>query len=203
MRRRSSFTALGFICAIAISVAAHAATVNFTADLSGANERPTPNDSTATGTMTGTLTGDAGLFVFTYEITYEGLSGPATVGHIHDAILPEPTPPFTERFGAPVHDLDSLDSPIQGDWTYLDASQPLTDEHAANLIAGRMYVNIHTDLFPDGEIRGQLLAVEEPPTEPPTEPPPGGVIPLPAPIVMGLFGLGAAGVGAWKRRRVV
>ena len=198
MRRRSSFEALAFICAIAISLNAYAATVNFTADLLGANERPTPADSTATGTLTGQLTGDPGLFVFTYTITYEGLSGPATVGHIHDAINPDTNPPFTEKFGPPVHDLDSLDSPIQGDWTYLDLGQPLTDEHAANLIAGRMYVNIHSELFPDGEIRGQILAEEEPPP-----PPPPGVIPLPAPIVFGLFGLSAAGVGAWKRRRVL
>jgi hypothetical protein len=201
MRRRSSLAAVALLCALTLSLSAQAATVDFTATLTGAAERPDPVDTAATGTMTAQLNGDAGLWVLTYEIIYEGLSGPATVGHIHDAINPEPTPPFTERFGPPVHDLDSLEAPIQGDWTYLDVGQPLTDEHAANLIAGRMYVNIHTDLFPNGEIRGQLLAVDVEP--PPTEPPPGGVIPLPAPLAIGLFGLGAAGLGAWKRKRVL
>ena len=92
MRLRSSVAALGFACAIAISIVAQAATVDFTGVLSGANERPDPNDSPATGTITAQLNGDPGLWVLTYEITYEGLSGPATVGHIHDAINPEPTP---------------------------------------------------------------------------------------------------------------
>jgi hypothetical protein len=201
MRRRSSFAALALLCAVAVSLNAYAATVNFTADLAGPNERPEPTDSTATGTMTGQLTGDPGLFVFTYEITYEGLSGPATVGHIHDAINPDPNPPFTEKFGAPVHDLDSLESPITGDWTYLDVGQPLTDEHAANLIAGRMYVNIHSELFPNGEIRGQILAVDDGGGGGGGGG--GGAIPLPAPLAIGLFGLSAAGVGAWKRQRVL
>jgi hypothetical protein len=184
---------------MAVSLNARAATVDFTGTLSGAAERPDPAVSPATGTVTAQLNGDPGLWFLTYEIVYEGLSGPATVGHIHDAVNPEPTPPFTERFGAPVHDLDSLESPIQGDWTYLDAGQPLTDEHVENLLAGRFYVNIHTEQFPNGEIRGQLLQVEEPP--PP--PPPPGVIPLPAPLAIGLFGLSAAGLGAWKRKRVL
>jgi hypothetical protein len=201
MHRRRFLAALALLCAFAVSLSAQAATVDFTGTLSGANERPDPNDSTASGTVTAQLNGDAGLWVLTYEIIYEGLSGPATVGHIHDATSGGDVP-FTEQFGAPVHDLDSLDSPIQGDWSYTDLAQPLTDEHAANLIAGRMYVNIHTDLFPNGEIRAQLLAVEEPPPPPPPDNG-GGVIPLPAPVFIGLFGLGAAGLGAWKRQRVI
>ena len=160
--------------------------------------RANTTDSTATGTATAQLTGEAGLYILTYEIIYSGLTGPATVGHIHDATSPGGDIPVTEQFGAPVPDLDSLESPIQGDWSYADAAQPLTDEHVANLLAGRFYINIHTDQFPNGEIRGQLLAVEEPPP-----PPPGGVIPLPAPILLGLVGLGAAGLGAWKRQRVL
>jgi len=199
MRHRSSLVAVALLSALAISLSARAATVDFTSTLTGGAERPDPTDSTATGTMTAQLNGSPGLWILTYEIIYEGLTGPATVGHIHDAINPEPTPPFTERFGAPVHDLDSLESPIQGDWSYADLGQPLTDSDVENLLAGRMYVNIHTEQFPNGEIRGQLLQVEEPP--PP--PPPPGVIPLPAPLAIGLFGLSAAGLGAWKRQRVL
>ena len=199
MNRPRSLAALAVVCAFALASAANAATVNFTATLDGASERPDPVDTPATGTATAQLNGDAGLWVLTYEITYEGLSGPATVGHIHDAINPEPTPPFTDRFGAPVHDLDSLESPIQGDWSYTDLAQPLTDAHVENLLAGRFYINIHSDLYPNGEIRGQLLAVDEPP-QPPGN---GGVIPLPAPLLLGLVGLGAAGLGAWKRQRLI
>jgi hypothetical protein len=194
MRPRALAVFTVVIVTLSLSIApAVAQTVNFTADLLGANERPTPADSTATGSATAELSGGPGLWVLTYNITYEGLSGPATVGHIHDAINPGGLP-FTEQFGAPVHDLDSLISPIVGDWSYLDAAQPLTDENADALIAGRMYINIHSDLFPNGEIRGQLLAVDEPP------PPPPGVIPLPAPLALGLVGLSGA-FAAWKRGR--
>ena len=42
-------------------------------------------------------------------------------------------------------------SPLQG-------SATLTDAQAADLMAGRWYVNIHTAANPNGEIRGQLLA---------------------------------------------
>ena len=198
----TSLVAVAFFGAMVIATGAPpagAATVNFTSELLGANERPEPADSPATGSATAQLNGEPGLWILTYEITYEGLSGPATVGHIHDAINPEPTPPFTERFGPPVHDLDSLDSPIQGDWSYADATQPLTDEHVENLLAGRFYINIHSDLFPAGEIRGQLLAVEEPPPPPPPGNGGGNVIPLPAPLLVGLLGLGAAGLRARKR----
>ena len=201
MKRRSSLAALAFVGMFAIALGVHAATVEFTSTLTGAAERPDPVDTTGSGTATATLNGSPGLWFLNYQITYEGLTGPAIIGHIHDAINPEPTPPFTERFGAPVHDLDSLTSPINGDWTYLDATQPLTDEHVENLLAGRFYINIHTDQFPNGEIRGQLLAVEEPPPPPPGNG--GGVIPLPAPLALGLVGLAGAGMAAWKRRRLV
>ena len=166
------------------AMSAPAATVNFTATLNGANERPTPNDSPATGTATGQLTGEPGSWVFTYHVEYSGLTGPAGLGHIHDAINPGGQP-FTEQFGPIIHDLDSLASPVDGDWRFDDVAQPLTDEHATNLLAGRMYFNLHTDLFSGGEIRGQIIADSEPPQPP--------VIPLPAPIFLGLSGLAAAG----------
>ena len=35
-------------------------------------------------------------------------------------------------------------------------SATLTDAQAADLLAGKLYVNIHTELNPGGEIRGNL-----------------------------------------------
>ena len=43
-----------------------------------------------------------------------------------------------------------ITSPFEG-------SATLTDAQAAELIAGRWYVNIHTDAYPAGEIRGQVV----------------------------------------------
>ena len=192
MRHGAILTPL--ISVLLLGVAARGATVNFTATLAGANERPDPVVSPGSGTATGTLTGEDGSWVFTYQIVYADLTGPATVGHIHDAVNPGALP-FTEQFGPPVHDLDSLTSPIDGDWRFDVAVQPLTDDSAAALLAGRMYVNIHSDSFPNGEIRGQLVPVDAPP------PPPPGVIPLPAPVYAGMLGLFLAGRSVWKQRR--
>ena len=55
----------------------------YTAQLSAAQEVP-PKDSKATGTATVTLNGDTA----TYEVTYSGLTGPATAGHIHGPAEP-------------------------------------------------------------------------------------------------------------------
>ncbi len=42
-----------------------------------------------------------------------------------------------------------MTSPVSGQAT-------LTDAHAADLLAGRWYINLHTAANPGGEIRGQV-----------------------------------------------
>ena len=49
-----------------------------------------------------------------------------------------------------------LSNPIVTTWN------GLTPADIADLLAGNLYVNIHTPVFPAGEIRGQLLAGEGP-----------------------------------------
>ena len=43
-----------------------------------------------------------------------------------------------------------MTSPIKGEAT-------LTDAQAADLVAGKYYINIHTAANPGGEIRGQVV----------------------------------------------
>ncbi|MDX9857468.1 MAG: CHRD domain-containing protein [candidate division Zixibacteria bacterium] len=52
--------------------------------------------------------------------------------------------------GPPVFAFSSSISPINETW-------PLTPTDIANLLAGDLYINIHSTAFPSGEIRGQLL----------------------------------------------
>ena len=116
--------------------------ITFKASLSGANERPTPNASTATGSST--LIFNVDTKIFTVTTIYTGLSGTATASHIHkgDATVSGPV-----MFGF----TNVAVSPIVYTSAALDATQE------ADLKAGNFYLNIHTALYPGGEIRGQLI----------------------------------------------
>jgi hypothetical protein len=119
---------------------AFAEMVKFSADLTGAAEVP-PTDSTATGKVEATL--DTESKVFTWTVTYEGLSGDATGAHFHG-------PAAEDANADPVVPLaDPLASPINGNAT-------LTDEQITQLQGGQWYFNLHTEKFPGGEIRGQV-----------------------------------------------
>ncbi len=109
------------------------------AQLNAAQEVPT-NDSKGTGQ--GTFTYDPATKQLAYNITYSGLKAPATAGHIHGPAAAGANAGVAIPFA-------NAASPITGTAT-------LTDQQAADLMAGRMYVNIHTSAHPGGEIRGQI-----------------------------------------------
>jgi hypothetical protein len=114
-----------------------------------------------------------------YELTYSGLQGTVQQAHIHVAQLsvngsiviwlcqtPTGTPPFTDPTGlAPVCPQEGS---VKGTITATNviaggtASQQLAagelDEAIAAIRAGAAYANVHTDLSPGGEIRGQIRA---------------------------------------------
>jgi hypothetical protein len=97
---------------------------------------------TSTGKGTGTFTYDPATHMLTYNVTYEGLTGPAVAAHIHG-----PADPGAN--GPPVVPFANAASPITGTAT-------LTDAQAAELAAGKYYVNVHTAANKGGEIRGQI-----------------------------------------------
>ncbi|MDP3739131.1 MAG: CHRD domain-containing protein [Hyphomonadaceae bacterium] len=97
---------------------------------------------TSTGKGAGTFTYDPATHTLTYNVTYEGLTGPAMAAHIHGPADPGANAPPVVPFASAV-------SPISGTAT-------LTDAQAADLAAGKYYVNIHTAANRGGEIRGQI-----------------------------------------------
>ena len=97
---------------------------------------------TSTGKGVGTFTYDPATHTLTYNVTHEGLSGPAAAAHIHGPADPGGTAP-------PVVPFANAASPISGTAT-------LTDAQAADLAAGKWYVNVHTAANRGGEIRGQI-----------------------------------------------
>jgi hypothetical protein len=117
------------------------ASQSFRATLSAAAEVPS-NASPGTGSLEATY--DKGTSVLRWKVTYAGLTGPATMAHFHGPAMPGSNAgvvvPFT-----------SAASPAEGQAT-------LTPAQAADLVAGKWYVNVHTAQNPGGEIRGQVLA---------------------------------------------
>ena len=111
------------------------------ATLDGKSEVP-PNTSTATGTAD--IDYDAASKKLSWKVTYSGLSGPATAAHFHGPAA------AGANAGVAVAIPNATASPVEG-------SATLTDAQAADLVAGKYYINIHTAANPGGEIRGQVM----------------------------------------------
>ena len=129
--------ALTVLAALALS--ACDAPMTFKTQLSGANQVP-PNSSPATGTATATVY--PSTRAMTYEVTYKDLTGPATAAHFHGPAAPGAN-------AGVLIPMKVTPSPIKG-------GAMVTDDQLAALQAGKVYVNVHTKAYPDGEIRGQL-----------------------------------------------
>jgi hypothetical protein len=110
------------------------------ATLDGASEVPA---NTSTGKGAADIDYDPASKKLSWKVTYSGLSGPATAAHFHGPAA------AGANAGVKVPIPNATSSPVEGSVT-------LTDEQAADLVAGKYYVNIHTAANPGGEIRGQV-----------------------------------------------
>jgi len=108
--------------------------------LSGTKEVP-PVGGIGYGTIEAHLNRQTNVLAWT--VTYAGLSGPLTGAHFHGPALPTENAPVQVPFTG------NLGSPIQG-------VARLTPAQAADFLAGKWYVNLHTAAHPGGEIRAQL-----------------------------------------------
>ena len=130
------------------NVVAHMQHIPFM-ELSAAQEVPAVADIMARGNGAYTLTG-AGL---EYNITVDtgNLSGPITAAHFHLGRV--------GTNGGVVRTIDFVDGQAIGIWMSTD-DEPLTEALTEALLAGDVYVNVHTEANPPGEIRGQVKAVQ-------------------------------------------
>ena len=118
--------------------AANAEMLVFKATMAGSTSVPA-NDSAGTGTAE--MTVDTETKKVSWTMTADGLSGPATAAHAHGpASMTETAPPVIDMSG---------DMMMKG-------SADITEAQWTEMKAGKYYVNVHTEKFPDGEIRGQL-----------------------------------------------
>jgi hypothetical protein len=114
--------------------------VALTTQLRGANEVP-PVPSNASGQVDAVL--DKSTGVLKWQLSYAGLSGPATAGHFHGPAM------VGANAGISLPFTGVVSSPMSGQAT-------LTAAQMADLLAGKWYANIHTARYPGGEIRGQM-----------------------------------------------
>jgi len=135
---RCGLAALGCSAALLLAAPSFADVVNLKADLKASNEVP-PTNSKGSGSVTATF--DTASKKLTWKGSYQGLSGPATAAHFHIG--------EAGKNGGVAIPISPNASPFEG-------SATLTDAQASDLLAGRMYVNIHTEANKAGEIRGQI-----------------------------------------------
>ena len=112
----------------------------YEATLSGAQEVPAVNTQ---GRGTAEVQYNSNTGTVSWKVTYSGLTGPATAGHIHG---PAPT---GQNAGVSVPFSNVAANPVTGE-------AKITPTQYGDLAAGLWYVNLHTAANPGGEIRGQL-----------------------------------------------
>ena len=128
------------LTALFASSLSFAQVLNVGATLSGAAEVP-PNASAGMGQLQAEF--DKASRTLRYTLRYSGLSGPVKAGHFHGPAE------AGKNAGVALGINNAGDSPVQG-------SAVLTPEQAADLLAGKWYINLHTAANPGGELRGQV-----------------------------------------------
>ncbi len=141
-----------------------ATVILFNASLDGAQEVPSV---ATTGTGSAAMSFDTATNLFSWTITWSGLTGSVFAVHFHNA-------PAGVNGAIVISGLGTTSPEI--------GSIVLSGALFTELLAAGFYINVHTDDFPAGEIRGQVRQVPEPST-------------------LAIFAFGLAGLGFMTRRR--
>jgi hypothetical protein len=139
MRSPLTRAAAAALAAAALAALAPAQKVAMRATLDGAQEVP-PNASPGVGTASVVV--DLTANTLSLDLTFHGLLAAETNAHIHG-----PAPAGVSagiKFGLP------LGNKKVAVWNYAQSDE-------ADILAGLMYVNVHSGMFPGGEIRGQIV----------------------------------------------
>lgn len=117
---------------------------------------------------------------------FNDLTSASSVAHIHGSTAADNGSGFTQTAGALVTLTRSSNATTGGTFTnpivdFDTVFGALAESREAELLAGRMYINIHTTSNTGGELRGFIV--------------------VPEPSSVGLVALGLMGVGSMRRRK--
>ncbi len=160
----SPFLISGITAAFLIWASPLPAATTYTATLAGNQVVPSVSTS-ASGTAAITLNqpaGPSGPSVIDFQVSFTGISSGWTTARLYG-------PAAVGQIGAQLFDFDADNSPFDplpgttsGTLNGMDNS--ISDSLKNALASGVVYIEIRSNAFPGGEIRGQLTAVPEPST---------------------------------------
>jgi hypothetical protein len=127
---------------VLLASSALAQAVELSSSLSPKNEVP-PNDSPASGAAV--VQYDPATRRLSWQISYTGLTAPLSAAHFHG-------PATTAGNAGVVVPIAGAGAPSP-----MVGAADLSEPQAADLLAGRWYINLHTATHPGGELRGQVL----------------------------------------------
>lgn len=141
-------------CVATVALAACGGSTELTASLTGAAEKPTPVTTQATGNAKVTIDGSS----LSVSGSFTGLGSNTVGAHIHGPVNADGIGPVFCHLNVPTGVSGSIAANGAMDPKCSDVE--LTDAQIADFEAGKMYVNIHSANFPNGEIRGDLKKSE-------------------------------------------
>ncbi|HEY3385345.1 MAG TPA: CHRD domain-containing protein [Saprospiraceae bacterium] len=122
----------------------------YTFELNGGQEAPSV---TTTGTGAGLVSIDRDQSNAHYMLVVSGLTGEFTASHFHNG-----KPGVS---GGVIHNITSSFNDFGGAYGYWDETSAPPFDAGPLFRSGEVYVNVHTDLFPGGEIRGNIIRSSE------------------------------------------
>ncbi len=193
---KSFISGLGLLAVTVSPLAAHAEILQFNALLNSGNSVPALTNPNPAASGLSTLFYDTLTNTYDFTLSAFSLSGPVTGAHIHgpatnmqsaDVLVNINTTPFEKFNSGSTLLLGGNDIATFGFVASANGHPGQSFLNALN--SGLTYVNIHTAMYPGGEVRGQLW--------------PAAVAAVPEPQVWASLLVGMGLVGWVTRRRLV
>jgi CHRD domain len=137
---------LGMVAMLVMAAPALGEGRPFSTTLTGAAEVPGPGDADASGTALISL--NQGQNEVCFDLSWAGIDGTVTAAHIHVGSAGVAGPVVVPLFAGAIAGTASASACVSG--VDADLIKAIRQDPA------NYYVNIHSDVFPAGAIRGQL-----------------------------------------------